>query len=138
MVLVGIVRSGYKYFMRASSSDVGLDEKKVRKAAQTVWGYKQGQMVATLIHLGQRMELFKTLSGKQPATYLEIAQTTGKSPRWIQEWLRGMTAANLLEFTPGETHLPVMSLTRSVRVDRRLSRKREVFPVTRDGPGSRE
>ena len=78
------------------------DAKKVKSATMTVWGYKMGQMVSLLIHVGDRLDLFKTLTNiGRYATTDEIASVTGYHRRWLMEWLRGVTAAKLLEYEEG-------------------------------------
>lgn len=61
-----------------------------------VWTYKQGQMVALLIHLGDRLGLYQALHGAGPVTADALADRTSLHPRWLLEWLRGQAAAGLL------------------------------------------
>jgi 2-polyprenyl-3-methyl-5-hydroxy-6-metoxy-1,4-benzoquinol methylase len=67
-----------------------------------VWQYKQGEMVSVLIHLGDRLGLYRALDGAGPVTAADLAATTGLHERWVREWLRGNAAANLLESDDGE------------------------------------
>merc|ERR1719161_1071436 len=61
-------------------------------------------MVSFGILLGDRLGLFKTmgeqLKGKSVTTD-EFAKLTGYDRRWLMEWLRGMTAAKVLEYETG-------------------------------------
>lgn len=68
-----------------------------------VWGYKQGEMVALLIHLGDRLGLYRALDGSGPVTADDLAERTGLHRRWLREWLRGNAAADLLASADGET-----------------------------------
>jgi len=43
-----------------------LDDDAVRTMAFRVWGYKQGEQVSRLIHLGDRLGLFRALAGGDP------------------------------------------------------------------------
>jgi len=61
-----------------------------------VWTYKQGEMVALLIHLGDRLGLYRAMWGGGPMSSQELADRTGLHERWVREWLRGQGAAGLL------------------------------------------
>lgn len=67
-----------------------------------VWSYKQGEMVSLLIHLGDRLGLYRALDGAGPMTSTEVADATGLHERWVREWLRGNAAAELLESADGQ------------------------------------
>jgi SAM-dependent methyltransferase len=61
-----------------------------------VWSYKQGEVVSLLIHLGDRLGLYRALRNLGTTTAAELAEKTGLSERWVLEWLRGNAAADLL------------------------------------------
>ena len=42
-----------------------------------------------MIHLGDRLGLYRALDGAGPVTAAELAGTTGLHERWLLEWLRG-------------------------------------------------
>lgn len=79
-----------------------LDAGEVGLFALTVWGYKQGEVVSLMIHLGDRLGLYRALDGAGPVTAAELAASTGLQERWLLEWLRGQAAARLLESADGE------------------------------------
>ncbi|QGG93772.1 class I SAM-dependent methyltransferase [Actinomarinicola tropica] len=68
-----------------------------------VWSYKQGELVSLLVHLGDRLGLYRTLRDAGPVTAAELAATTGYDERWVLEWLRGNAAAELLDSADGTT-----------------------------------
>src|SRR3954470_12259560 len=68
-----------------------------------VWSYKQGEKVSLLIHLGDRLGLYRGLDGAGVVTPEDLAARTGLHPRWLREWLRGNAAADLLHSDDGET-----------------------------------
>lgn len=70
----------------------------LRLFALQVWKYKQGEMVSLLIHLGDRLGLYRTMVGAGPLPAAEVAQRTGLHERWVTEWLRANGAAGLLEW----------------------------------------
>jgi hypothetical protein len=78
------------------------DRDDVGRFAFRVWGYKQGEMVSLLIHLGDRLGLYGALDGAGVLTAEDLAHRTGLHPRWLHEWLRGNAAADLLASEDGE------------------------------------
>lgn len=79
-----------------------LDPDEVGRFAFRVWSYKQGEMVSLLIHLGDRLGLYRALEEVGAVTAEELAERTGLHPRWLYEWLRGNAAAELLVSEDGE------------------------------------
>lgn len=79
----------------ATPGDIGL-------YAFRVWGYKQGEVVSTLIHLGDRLGLFRALAASGETDAAGLAAATDLHERWVLEWLRGMAAAELLATADGE------------------------------------
>src|SRR6188472_3696231 len=67
-----------------------------------VWRYREGELVALMIHLGDRLGLYRAMVGTGPVTAADLAGRTGLHERWLQEWLRGQAAADLLASTDGE------------------------------------
>jgi len=67
-----------------------------------VWGYKQGELVGALIHLGDRLGLYRALDGGGTVSAGELAEATGLHERWLLEWLRAMAAADLVGSEDGE------------------------------------
>ncbi|HYD09860.1 MAG TPA: class I SAM-dependent methyltransferase, partial [Acidimicrobiales bacterium] len=55
-----------------------------------------------LIHLGDRLGLYRAMDGAGPLTSAELASSTGLHERWVREWLKGNAAAELLATTDGE------------------------------------
>ena len=80
-----------------------VDPDAVNLFAFRVWSSKQGEMVSVLIHLGDRLGLYKALDGAGPMTPSDLAAATGLHERWVREWLRGNAAAELLATDDGES-----------------------------------
>lgn len=78
------------------------DPEAVARFAFLVWGYKQGEMVSLLVHLGDRLGLYRALDGAGAVSAEELAGRVGLHPRWVREWLRGNAAAELLASEDGE------------------------------------
>ena len=67
-----------------------------------VWNFRQGELVATMIHLGDRLGLYRAMEDGTTFTAEHLAGRTGLHPRWLREWLRGQAAAGLVESEDGE------------------------------------
>ncbi|HEY6597668.1 MAG TPA: hypothetical protein VIZ30_00030, partial [Pseudomonadales bacterium] len=83
---------------RDSLIDTLIDPEALKRYSFNVWSYKQGEMVSLMIHIGDRLGLYRALDGAGPLTAAELASRTGLQERWLFEWLRGQTAARLLEY----------------------------------------
>ncbi len=79
-----------------------LDPDQVSAFALKVWKYKQGELVSLMIHLGDRLGIYRTLRGLGAVTAAELAEASGLKERWLLEWLRGQTAAGLIEYHAAE------------------------------------
>jgi SAM-dependent methyltransferase len=79
-----------------------IDPDQLKRYAFSVWSYKQGEVVSLMIHLGDRLGLYKALTDVGPLTAAELAERTGLKERWLLEWLRGQAAARLLEYHDGD------------------------------------
>ena len=69
-----------------------------RRYAFAVWNYRQGEIVAAMIHLGHELGLYKAMAGAGPLLAGEVAARTSLDERWILEWLRLQAAAKLLDY----------------------------------------
>jgi hypothetical protein len=83
--------------------DVPPDPGEVGAFALHVWGFRQGEVVALMIHLGDRLGLYRALAGAGPRSAGELAAATGLHERWLLEWLRGQAAAGLLRSDDGSS-----------------------------------
>jgi 2-polyprenyl-3-methyl-5-hydroxy-6-metoxy-1,4-benzoquinol methylase len=69
--------------------------------ALRVWQFKQGEMVSLMVHLGDRLGLYKAMAGAGRLSADELAARTGLHHRWVLEWLRGQAAAALVDTEDG-------------------------------------
>ena len=81
----------------------GAGEDDVRRFAFRVWSYKQGEVVSLMIHLGDRLGLYRAMAGAGPMTAAALAAATGLHERWLLEWLRSQAAAGLVASDDGVT-----------------------------------
>src|SRR5207244_2774399 len=78
-----------------------LDPDRLGAFALRVWTYKQGEVVALMVHLGDRLGLYRAMAGQGPISAADLAARTGLRERWLLEWLRGQAAAGLVESPDG-------------------------------------
>lgn len=83
---------------QATTAEVAgtIDPKKLRSFAKLVFGQLSGALVGAMIHLGDRLGLYKAMAGAGPLSAAELAAKTGLDERWLLEWLRGQGAAQVL------------------------------------------
>jgi hypothetical protein len=60
------------------------------------------EVVSLMIHLGDRLGLYRAMAGQGPMTAAELAAVTELQQRWLLEWLRGQAAAGLIGTEDGE------------------------------------
>ncbi|MEM8903747.1 MAG: class I SAM-dependent methyltransferase [Actinomycetota bacterium] len=77
-----------------ATGDVDPDE--VKLFSFRVWTYKMGEQVSMLVHLGDRLGLYRAMEGRGPITSTELADAAGLDERFVREWLLGQAAADLL------------------------------------------
>lgn len=75
-----------------------IDVEKTQKFAQEVFSHLTGALVSGMIHLGERMGLYRALNGAGPLTSAELARKTGLNERWVREWLYQQAAANVIDY----------------------------------------
>jgi SAM-dependent methyltransferase len=74
--------------------------------AEKVMAYKTGEVVSLMIHLGDRLGLYRALDGAGWQSSGDVAERTGLHERWLREWLHSQTAAGLVEHREGGFRLP--------------------------------
>ena len=85
-------------WMSEGMKKVMSEEEQLKRYSFSVWSYKQGEMVSLMIHIGDRLGLYKALNGAGPVSASELAEKTSLKERWLLEWLRGQAAARLLDY----------------------------------------
>jgi 2-polyprenyl-3-methyl-5-hydroxy-6-metoxy-1,4-benzoquinol methylase len=70
---------------------------RLKDFAKTVFGALGGATTSAMIHLGDRLGLYRALAGAGPLDSAALAEKTGLSERWVREWLHQQGAAGILE-----------------------------------------
>lgn len=79
-----------------------VTQEAVEAYAFSVMGFATGQYVSLMIHLGDRLGLYKILAKNGAVTADSLAEQTGLKRRWLLEWLRNQAAAGLIEYLGGD------------------------------------
>jgi len=75
-----------------------MDKNKIGVFANKVYGDMAGAMAVGMAYLGVKCGLFKTMNAKGPMSKSEVVQASGLQARYVDEWLKGMTAAGYLDY----------------------------------------
>ena len=75
-----------------------VDPDRLKEFAKHVFGKLEGAMTSAMIHLGDRLGLYRALAGGAALTSEELASRTGLHERWVREWLHAQGAAGSLEY----------------------------------------
>ncbi len=59
-----------------------IDPDQLKRYAFSVWSFKQGEMVSLMIHIGDRLGLYKALDGAGALSASELAERTGLQERY--------------------------------------------------------
>jgi 2-polyprenyl-3-methyl-5-hydroxy-6-metoxy-1,4-benzoquinol methylase len=84
-------------------ADESIDTDALASFALKVWTIRQGQVVANMVHVGDRLGLYREMWNAGAVTSAQLADRTGLHERWLREWLRGQAAADLIDSVDGET-----------------------------------
>ena len=82
-----------------------MDRDKVKNFADKVFGDMAGAMTAGMGYVGVKTGLFRAMAGKGAMTVDDVTRESGLMPRYVEEWLKGMTCAGYLDYdAAGETY----------------------------------
>jgi 2-polyprenyl-3-methyl-5-hydroxy-6-metoxy-1,4-benzoquinol methylase len=82
---------------------VAVDADALKLYSFQVFSKLEGAITAGMIHLGDRLGLYRAMAGAGASvTSEELAQRTGLHERWVREWLHNQAAARLIQFSDGD------------------------------------
>jgi SAM-dependent methyltransferase len=82
------------------SAGVPLDKDKVKAFTERVFADLAGAMTAGMGFIGVKTGLFRAMTGRGPMQLEDVVRASGLQPRYVEEWLKGMTCAGYLAFDP--------------------------------------
>ncbi len=74
-----------------------MDKERIGAFADAVYRDMAGAMAIGMGYLGLKAGLFEAMKAGAPVSAGALAEATGLQPRYVEEWLNGMTAAGWLE-----------------------------------------
>ncbi|WP_136656294.1 class I SAM-dependent methyltransferase [Nitratireductor sp. XY-223] len=74
-----------------------MDKDRIGTFANTVYRDMAGAMAIGMGYLGLKSGLFDAMKDGAPVSAPDLSKKTGLTPRYVEEWLNGMTAAGWLE-----------------------------------------
>ena len=77
-----------------------MNKETVNAFVEKVYADMAGTMAVAMAYVGVKMGLFQTLAGKGPMRCEQVAKSSGLQPRYVEEWLKGMTSARYLDYDP--------------------------------------
>ncbi|HYO56763.1 class I SAM-dependent methyltransferase [Archangium sp.] len=75
-----------------------VEQAKVEKFSARIMEDYGNTLRGAMLHIGDRLGLFKSLSQAGAVTVEELAQTTGLNARYLREWLGSMVTGNYVEY----------------------------------------
>jgi 2-polyprenyl-3-methyl-5-hydroxy-6-metoxy-1,4-benzoquinol methylase len=75
-----------------------MDKDKAKAFADKVFVDMAGAMTAGMGYVGVKTGLFRVMAGKGPMRAEDVARDAKLVPRYVEEWLKGMTAAGYLDY----------------------------------------
>jgi 2-polyprenyl-3-methyl-5-hydroxy-6-metoxy-1,4-benzoquinol methylase len=82
--------------------DKDYDER-MQEYVEHLMGYKTGEMISLMIHIGDALGLYDAMSGRESVDAAGLAEITGLNERWLLEWLRGQGAAGIINHVGEES-----------------------------------
>jgi SAM-dependent methyltransferase len=83
-----------------TTTETELDMTKVEDFMHQVVGDLGAGLSAVLIHVGDRLGLYRAMGDAQPVTSAELAGRTGLAERYVREWLHNQAAAGWVTYDP--------------------------------------
>ena len=79
-----------------------MDKEKVKVFADRVFADMAGAMTAGMGYVGVKVGLFRAMAAKGPLRAEDVVRESGLTPRYVEEWLKGMTCAKYLDYDAAE------------------------------------
>jgi 2-polyprenyl-3-methyl-5-hydroxy-6-metoxy-1,4-benzoquinol methylase len=76
-----------------------VDPDRLKATSLLVFSKLEGAVTASMIHLGDRLGLYRALADGPPGGYTsaELAAVAGLAERWVREWLHNQGAARIVD-----------------------------------------
>jgi 2-polyprenyl-3-methyl-5-hydroxy-6-metoxy-1,4-benzoquinol methylase len=94
------VRSSHAAMPANRNAPSAVDPAKLEAFVGKMLGDLGGAFTAPLVHLGDKLGLYRDLAKNGSATSLELAQRTGLAERYVREWLANQAASGYVAYDP--------------------------------------
>jgi SAM-dependent methyltransferase len=85
----------------STTTPTELDMEKVEAFQHLVVGDLGAGLSGVLVHLGDKLGLYRAMGDGAPVTSGELAERTGLAERYVREWLHNQAAAGWVTYDPG-------------------------------------
>jgi 2-polyprenyl-3-methyl-5-hydroxy-6-metoxy-1,4-benzoquinol methylase len=93
------------------------DDMRVKLFSYLVFTKLEGAVTAGMIHLGDRLGLYRTLAAStEPMSIQALASALELHPRWVQEWAHNQAAAKIVQHHRGDDGSELLSLSPEGRI----------------------
>jgi SAM-dependent methyltransferase len=79
-----------------------IDTAKVEQFVMSALGELGATLNSALVVIGDRLGLYRAMSGAGPLTPAELAESTGTNERYVREWLNAQAAGGYVTYDPAE------------------------------------
>jgi SAM-dependent methyltransferase len=83
-----------------ATTEATIDTAKVDQFLGQIIGDLGAALSAVLIHLGDRLGLYRAMADSHPVTAQALAERTGLAERYVREWLHNQAAAGWVSYQP--------------------------------------
>ena len=81
-----------------------MDKDLVKQFSDKVFTDMAGAMTVGMAYVGAKTGIFRAMAGKGPMDPDQVVAATGLQPRYVLEWLNGMTVAGYLDYEPPNSY----------------------------------
>jgi 2-polyprenyl-3-methyl-5-hydroxy-6-metoxy-1,4-benzoquinol methylase len=93
-------------------NESSIDPEKLKLYSFHVFSQLSGAVTAGMIHLGDRLGLYRALSDSgKPLSSAELAELTALHERWVREWCANQVAARLIDVDHAQPENPRFSMS---------------------------
>ena len=79
-----------------------IDEAKLEEFVGQAVGDMAAAISGLLLHVGDRLGLYRAMAGAGPVTPEVLAERTGTTPRYVREWLSNQAAGGYVSYRPAD------------------------------------
>jgi SAM-dependent methyltransferase len=79
-----------------------IEQARLERFAGQAVGDMAAAMSGLLVHIGDRLGLYRAMAGAGPLTPEQLASKTGTAPRYVREWLSNQAAGGYVSYRPDD------------------------------------